>query len=101
MKNFPDGESIGIRTRHLNSYEKLPLFSGSQPHCSLLFPSTHLRNVLTTNLDPSLLSFPPAHIRMGVSVLGRGLDVPTEVGARGPVGSPGLHGAIATDLMAM
>ena len=62
FKNFPGGENTGTRTRHFNSHEKLPLFRGSQPHGSLLSPSTPLGNVLTANLEPHF-SLLLAHIR--------------------------------------
>ena len=64
FKNFPGGESAGTRTRHFNSHEKLPLFRGSQPHGSLLSPSTPLGNILTTNLEPHF-SLLLSHIRDG------------------------------------
>ena len=64
FKKFPGGENTGTRTRHFNSHKKLPLFRGSQPHGSLLSPSTLLGNVLTANLERHF-SLLLAHIRDG------------------------------------
>lgn len=76
FKNPPGGDRVGTSSWHLTSYGKLPLFHGPQPHCSLLFLSAHLGNVLTTDLEPLLLlSYSTAETGW---CPGEGLEVPTE-----------------------
>lgn len=103
FKNSPGGDRVGTSARHLNSFEKLPLFRGPQPHCSLLFPSALLGNVLTADLEPLLLL--SSSTSEAGWCPGEGLEVPTEemgccpgeapevitkAGVRGQVGVPGL-----------